>query len=305
MILCISPNFLSHREKKKGCDYMAMDLDSGNGSKNPKNIFKILKYRSVFRHEHPDYFDSDGLLCFTGAQGQGKTLSAVNYVYNLMEKYPKCKLVTNLMLRDYPIVTYEEFYSLDKGKRYLERLRDVGVVDEVLDKVLYQYYLEENRVFAFIDNDDLSRYSNDECGVIFLIDEIQLYLNSLQSNNINMEVMTQISQQRKQRKHIVCTSQVFGRMAKPLREQFSSVIQCKCILGMLQNNALIDRDSLQTESSTDTNITGEIKARFVWFHTPEMYKRYDTYYVIEKGKFATGDEKRGDIYGHDNVSANN
>ena len=45
--------------------------------------------------------------------------------------------------------------------------------------------------------------------------------------NINPEVMTQISQQRKQRKHIVCTSQVFGRMAKPLREQFSAVVKCQ------------------------------------------------------------------------------
>ena len=68
------------------------------------------------------------------------------------------------------------------------------------------------------------KYKNGEKGVIYFIDEIQLYFNSLQSKNINMDVMTQISQQRKQRIHIIATSQVFGRMAKPLREQFSSVI---------------------------------------------------------------------------------
>ncbi len=275
-----------------------MDTQMGEGSKNVKNAFKIMKYRSVFNAEHPDFFGADGLLCFTGAQGQGKTLSAVNYVCNLMQKYPHAKLVTNLMIKDYPIVTIEEFYSGGEAYLFAERLAECNLSAEQTEKVLYQHYLQYNRVFAFNDNDDLARYNNGEMGVIFLIDEIQLYLNSLQSKNINLDVMTQISQQRKQRKHIVCTSQVFGRMAKPLREQFSNVIQCKCIFGMLQNNALIDRDSLDGDNSTDTNITGEIKQRFVWFHTPEMYKRYDTYYVIEKGKFATGEEAKGEIYGH-------
>jgi hypothetical protein len=200
------------------------------------------------------------------------------------------------MLRDYPIVTQKEFYSNGgEPSLFYERIKGLGLSDEDTDNVLYNYYLTNNRVFAFNDNDDLSRYNNGEMGVIFLIDEIQLYLNSLQSKNINLDVMTQISQQRKQRKHIVCTSQVFGRMAKPLREQFSNVVQCKCIFGLLQNNALIDRDSMSDDDSTATNISGEIKQRFVWFHTPEMYKKYDTYYVIEKGKFANGENKKGDI----------
>ena len=51
----------------------------------------------------------------------------------------------------------------------------------------------ENRVFEFCDNDDFKRYSNGEFGVIFLVDEIQLYMNSLESKNINIEVITQIS----------------------------------------------------------------------------------------------------------------
>lgn len=275
---------------------MSMDTEMGNGSKNLKHAIEVLKYRTVFRTEHPDYFGADGLLCFTGAQGQGKTLSAVNYVCNLMKKYPKAKLVTNLMLKDFPIVTMEQFYSNGEARLFYERLEQCSLSTEQFQKVIYQHYLQYNRVFPFNDNDDLSRYNNGEMGVIFLIDEIQLYLNSLQSKNINLDVMTQISQQRKQRKHIVCTSQVFGRMAKPLREQFSSVIQCKCIFGLLQNNALIDRDSLEGDTSTDTNITGEIKQRFVWFHTPAMYKRYDTYYVIEKGKFANGENAKGGLF---------
>ena len=73
---------------------------------NPLLIPKLLKYRMDFRREHPDYFDPDGLVIFIGGQGTGKTLSAVNYVYRLLEAYPESKIVTNVALTDYPIVTF-------------------------------------------------------------------------------------------------------------------------------------------------------------------------------------------------------
>ncbi len=237
---------------------MGMILEAGREKKSINSIISYLKYKFNFAKEHPNYFDADGLLVFVGAQGTGKTLSAVNYVYKLMEMYPNCILVTNLLLSEYKF--------------------------------------DNIRVYPFKDNDDFMKYSNGEKGVIFLIDEIQLYLNSLESKNVNMEVMTQIAQQRKQRKHIVTTSQVFGRMAKPLREQFSNVVVCKNILGFIQINSLVDRDSLDCDTSADTQITGKVKKHFFWFHNPKMYKRYDTYYVIQRGKFVSGENQKGGIY---------
>lgn len=276
---------------------MAMDISCGKENLRLTNIFKLLKYKIAFCREHPDYFEADGLLCFVGCQGSGKTLSAVNYVYKLMAKYPNSILCTNLMLSDYPIVTFEDFCEVEIEKQHMNELRKRDVSEDIIKEVMYQRYLKTNRIFPFVDNDDLTRYSNDERGCIFLIDEIQLYMNSLESKNINMDTMTQISQQRKQRKHIVCTSQVFGRLAKPLREQFSTVISCKCFFKTLQYNSLIDRDDLENDTSSDTTLTGICKQRFVWVHDPSMYKRYDTYYVIEKGKFVCNEQKKGDIYG--------
>lgn len=225
---------------------------------NPLNIFKKIKYDFNFRMNNPGYFYPDGLVIFNGPQGSGKSLSAVNYVYNLMEFYPNALIVTNIDLKDYP-------------------------VDNV-------------KVFRFNNADDLKKYKNGKKGVIFLIDEIQLYFNSLQSKNINMDVMTQISQQRKQRIHIVATSQVFGRMAKPLREQFSNVVLCKCYFGCLQCNCLIDRDSIDGEESTGTNLTGTIKKRYFWFRNPSMYERYDTYAVIENKKLSASVNGSQNIY---------
>lgn len=278
---------------------MGMVVNCGRENLKPTSILQYLKYKINFRKEHPDYFDGDGLLCFIGPQGSGKTLSAVNYVYKLMEQYPDVKLCTNLLLRDYPVVTYEDYISGHMDA--INDMQSLGIPRKHIQEEIYQRYLNENRVYPFINNDDFIKYSNGEKGLIYLVDEIQLYLNSLESKNVNMEVMTQISQQRKQRKHIVTTSQVFGRMAKPLREQFSNVVVCRNIFGFVQKNSLVDRDSLETESSSDTNVTGKVLKNIIWFHSPDMYKRYDTYYVIERGKFISGEKQKGGLYDARNI----
>ena len=222
------------------------------------NLFRTMKYNRDFYRENPTYFRPDGLIIFCGPQGSGKTLSAVNYVYNLLELYPKSLIVTNLELTDYPI--------------------------------------DNERVFLFQEAKDLTRYKNGQEGVIFLIDEIQLYFNSLGSKNIDIDVMTQLSQQRKQRIHIVATSQVFGRMSKQLREQFDVVIWCqKKFYGYLQKNSLINRDSISSESSTSTNLSGDIVKNFYYFKSPVMFKRYDTYKVIENKNIKI-EKERNEIY---------
>lgn len=233
---------------------------SMHGRKKISYFFDLLKYNRNFRKNNPTYFHPDGLLVFVGPQGSGKSLSAVNYVYNLLAIYPKALLVTNIDLRDYPV--------------------------------------DNTRVFRFNDATDLKRYKNGKEGVIFLIDEIHLYFNSLNSNKINMDVMTQIAQQRKQRIHIVATSQVFGRMAKPLREQFTSVVLCKGYFNFIQKNSLIDRDSIDGEESTGTNITAKVVRNYWWFRTPKMFDRYDTYAVIENKNLSASLDESQDIYNY-------
>lgn len=273
---------------------MGMVLSCGEENRKLSNVFQYFKFKMNFAKEHPNYFDADGLLIFIGPQGSGKTLSAVNYTYKLLSQFPMSKICTNLNLTEFPTVTFDEFK--DKYNYLIQDLKIGGAKDKFINDFMMKFYLKENRVFPFIDNDDFAKYSNEEYGFIFLVDEIQLYLNSLESKNINMEVMTQISQQRKQRKHIIATSQVFGRMAKPIREQFSNVIVCKNYFGFVQRNSYVDRDSIDSDNSADTKITGKVKKNFMWFHNPYMYKRYDTYRVIEKGKFVGGEKQKEGLY---------
>ncbi|RGR66886.1 hypothetical protein DWY25_17375 [Holdemania filiformis] len=276
---------------------MGMDTQAPKVPFHPLQQFKdYLMYKIDFARNNPTYFWADGLCIFVGPQGSGKTLSAVNYVYSLMERYPKCKLVTNLMLKDYPIVTYDQWlkqFNLAISQRYFN-----GSMRWLDHAYLYDLYRRTNRVFAFDNADDLTRYENETEGVIYLIDEIHLYFNSLESKNINLESMVQFAQQRKQRKHIVCTSQVFGRMAKPLRQQFSDVVVCKNIMGCIQYNLLVDRDNTD-ESTDDSHVSGTVRKKYMFIHTPQMYKRYDTYYTISRTKFISNELRKGDIYDHD------
>lgn len=257
------------------------------------NVFRKFKYDIIFNRTHPTYFHPDGLVVFVGGQGTGKTLSAVNYTYSLLDLYPKAKIVTNINLVNYPTVTFKDYVRNHPTiKEYLERKYED---EHKRVELFYKLYLKCNRVFPFINADDLQRYKNGQEGVIFLIDEIHVYFNSLQSKNINMDVMTLISQQRKQRIHIVATCQVFGRMAKPLREQFSNVVLCKSYFNVFQRNQLIDRDSIQGEESTGTNLTGEVIKNFWFVRSPDMFKRYDTYAVIENKELSVSTDKQ-DIY---------
>lgn len=212
-----------------------IDYSSLNGSKNILNIWRIRRYKKAFYKEHPSYFRPDGLIVFCGPQGAGKTLSAVQYVRELSWVYPKVKICTNVEIQGLnPCCEVIEYDGLHC----------------------------------------LTTIENGYDGVIYLIDEIHLEFNSLESKNIPIEVMIEVSQQRKQRKHIVGTSQQFMRLAKPLREQVKNLVLCKNYLGCIQYNRLIDGETIREK---DGHIQMDIRKKSLWFHTPDLYDSYDTY----------------------------
>ena len=217
-----------------------MGLGLLNGSKNPLNIVKVIKYKRRFRKEHPAYFDPCGLIVFCGAQGTGKTLSAVQYIRELSFLYPNAILCTNT---------------------YIKGLH------------------RKMKVIEYKGLSSLTAIENGYHGVIYFIDEIHLEFNSLESKNIPIEVMVEISQQRKQRKHIVGTSQQFLRMAKPLREQVKNIVICKNFFNCIQYNKLIDGDTIFEENG---HVKMNVRKRSLWFHTPNLYNSYDTYAKMKR-----------------------
>lgn len=120
---------------------------------------------------------------------------------------------------------------------------------------------------------------NGKKGVVFVIDEIQLEFNSLESRQIGIEVMIEISQERKQIVHIVGTTQVFGRVAKPIREQIKNVVLCKLYFGFLQINKLIDGEESEEK---DGKLQTKVKKTIFDIHKLSGYQSYDTYAKIER-----------------------
>lgn len=210
------------------------------GSLNPINYFRSRKFKKEFYKSNPDYFEPEGILVFCGWQGSGKTISAVNYISQLSYMYPDAIICTNTDLSSInPDSTVVEY----DGMRSLTEL------------------------------------NNGYKGVIYFIDEIQLEYNSLESKNIPIEVFVEIAQQRKQRKHIVGTSQVYERLAKPFREQIRWIVDCQNFLGCIQFNRLIDG---QTATEKDGVLYYEKSKPYIWFHTPKLYQGYDTYAKMKR-----------------------
>lgn len=219
-----------------------MQKDAMQGSRNILDLLRDEAYKRKFRKEHPDFFDPSGTLIFCGAQGYGKTISAVQYVVKLAHQYPKSVLCTNVAINP-------------------------------------DMFPEGYTVLGYNGLDDLKNLNNGYAGVIYLIDEIHLELNSLESKNVDIEVMIEISQQRKQRKHIVGTTQIYFRMAKPLREQVRDIVVCRNFFDCIQFNKWIDGFTAVEENG---KMKADVKGRFIWFHSPKLYQSYDTFQKMRR-----------------------
>lgn len=190
------------------------------------------------RIKNPSYFVPDGIWLYCGAQGTGKTLSAVRTARLMKRDYPDAVLCTNL---------------------------DINGVDCV----------------PFTDPEQILDMDNGTSGLIFLLDELQVIFNSLESKNIPIPLIGAMCQMRKKRRVILGTSQVYGRVAKPIREQLKYVIDCHNFARVVQVNTLIDP---QVGIERDGHISGVELGRDVFFHRVSDYQSYDTYTTIERGK---------------------
>lgn len=210
------------------------------GSLSVSSYLACKRYASEYRKAHPLEFQRSGIVVFCGSQGSGKTLSAVNYVQHIARRYPDSILVSNIDISGLP-----DGYT----------------------------------VLPYDGLNSLTSVNNGEFGVVYLIDEIHLEFNSLESKSVPIEVFTEISQQRKQRKHIVATSQLFLRLAKPFREQAAWIVLCRQLFPYLQFNTVLDGSSVIEDSG---GVSGSVLNRSFWFHTPELYASYDTYSKVRR-----------------------
>lgn len=146
----------------------------------------------------------------------------------------------------------------------------------------------ENKIIPFTDYEQLKTLNNGIEGIIFFLDEVHILWNSLESKDIPISEMACFCQMRKNRRVIIGTSQVYSRIAKPIREQLQYAIECKNFFGCVQVNNILDpAESIEKNG----NIEAKKISTKIWFHSPKLYKSYDTLFKINKAQ--RKEEKRG------------
>lgn len=125
---------------------------------------------------------------------------------------------------------------------------------------------------------DILQTCNGEDGQVIFLDEIQNWFSSNESKNFPPEMLTEITQQRKQRKCVVGTSQVFTRISKPIREQITLLYKPMTIAGCLT----IVR--VYKVALNDDGTVKDMKRRrvYAFVHDDELRSCYDTYEKVER-----------------------
>lgn len=139
----------------------------------------------------------------------------------------------------------------------------------------------DREIIPFTDYSQLTTMSNGIDGIIFFLDEIHVLWNSLESKEIPISEMATFCQMRKDRRVIIGTSQVYGRIAKPIREQLQYVIDCKNFFSLIQFNTVLDpAEAIEKNGVLEPKVVGHR----IWFHSPALYESYNTLFKIKKAE---------------------
>jgi len=182
------------------------------------------------------------------------------------------------------------FYGLHMFCGQQGKGKTIGVV-EFLQRIKLLYpecqiytnmgYTEQNGKITHWK--DVVERTNGTKGVVEVIDEIQAWFSSNQSKDFPPEMLAEISQQRKQRKMLIGTAQVFSRISKPIREQTTFVYLPITFTGCL---TIVRRSRPEFWNDEKQEFT-KFEKTYFFVHTDKIRNSFDTYERIgdykEKG----------------------
>lgn len=129
--------------------------------------------------------------------------------------------------------------------------------------------------------EDFDRYNNGEKGIIFIIDEIHTLFSSLQSARMPESTLTVWSQNRKNRRVILGTSQRFTRVAKGIREQTLYNYECSKPMLCFYRYRILDADLYDDNGK----YTGEKPPSWSWYvPRVNVMRMYNTLEVVKRGE---------------------
>ncbi len=126
---------------------------------------------------------------------------------------------------------------------------------------------------------------NGEDGVIVAWDEIQNDFSSTKFKDFPEQLLSEVTQQRKQKMCILATSQVFTRVVKSLREQCFDVIECKTFFNRWTRLRCYDADDYNAVID-NPNPQAKFKLPKKWvvsfIQTDYIRGLYDSYAKIKR-----------------------
>ena len=178
----------------------------------------------------------------------------------------------------------------------LSMLNDILQCRKIFPKaIIYSNLIIKNLDYTFIKDTEDFRWAmsktNGKDGILIAIDEAHLFFNK--KDGIPLDVLTCISQQRKDRRKIFFTTQIWEELDISLRKQVKEVVSCRKI-GHIQINNVIDGESVKFDKMLGT-WTGQTLEYNIYKHNENLYKRYDTYQKIFSNEEYHREPKRIEI----------
>lgn len=121
------------------------------------------------------------------------------------------------------------------------------------------------------------KFNNGDKGVINIIDECHLFCNK--KTGISLDWLTQISQQRKERRKIIISSQIWEDLDVSLRKQVPEIVNCRNI-GFIQINKISNGETLRY-NKTSGRYEADTIGYEIYKRNDEYFARYDTFQKIE------------------------
>ena len=189
----------------------------------------------------PDDFPYKGIVVFTGMQGSGKSIAMVQFARTMKEQYPDAMVLSNTALNfeDEAITDFQPIVDTKNGRK----------------------------------------------GVIICLDELQNWFNSkgstdgYGSKDFPPEMLSVITQNRKNRRIILSTTQNFYMLAKDIRCQTScgEIRSCFTLFGAL-TIVIRRRPVFDSEGAL---IKTKFLGMYYFVHDDELRNCYDTYAVVD------------------------
>jgi len=130
---------------------------------------------------------------------------------------------------------------------------------------------------------DFDKYNNGSKGIIFVIDEIHILFNALESAKMPVSTMQVWAQNRKNRRLILGTTQRFTRAAKGVREQTTWHYECRRpLLWVLYRYRVLDGAKYNDEGKYELDEDEKAPGFSIYVPKLSVMTMYNTLEVVKR-----------------------